>query len=105
MTKAISTIAAGQVWFNEPAVGFDVRTALCAVLTEAGIDGIGTVRMLARDRRQSSANHKVYFVLNTHDMNRDERIVRLMMQFEGVDYDLVPAASAGMIPDGALPVI
>jgi hypothetical protein len=86
MTKAISTISAGQVWgFDEPAVGFDVRNALCAVLSEAEINGIQTVRMLPRDRRQQNANHKVYFVLATHDLERDERIVRLMMQFEGVD--------------------
>ncbi len=104
MTKAISTVSAGQVW-GEPVLGFDVRGALCAVLSEEEIEGIETVRMLMRDRRHSNANHKAYFVLATHNLDRDERIVRLMMQFEGVDYDLVPVASAGMIPDGAVPVI
>lgn len=104
MTKAISVVSAGQPW-PEPVFGFDVRSALCAVLAEAEIEGIETVRLLMGKDRHSHANSKAYFVLKTHDIERDERIVRLMMQFEGVDYDLVPAASSAMIPDAAVPVL
>lgn len=103
--KSVAFITTRQLWGGEPSIGYDIRNALCAVLANASIDGVETVRLLPSERRHDNARHKVYFVLGRHDIARDERIVQLMMQFEGVDYDLVPLASAGMIPSGAVAVI
>ena len=105
-----STIASVRTWSESPELGaptygYDIRAALCALLANAAIDGVETVRLLASERRYQHAHDKVYFVLKTHDLARDEKIVRLMTQFERVDYDLVPVASVGMIPSGAVPVI
>jgi len=82
----------------------DVRASLRQLLAAAAIEGIESVQFLYRDKRHEHANDKVFFVLATHDIRRDEKIVRLMLQFEGVDYDLVPAASAGMVPSAAAPL-
>jgi len=106
----MSAIASVRTWSNSPELGaptygYDIRAALCALLSGAAIEGVETVRLLASEKRYENAHDKVFFVLKTHDLARDEKIIRLMIQFERVDYDLVPVASVGMIPGGAVPVI
>jgi hypothetical protein len=61
------------------------------------IDGVAEVRILPRGAEQCP---KVYVVLDTHDVRRDERIVAILSQIQEVDYDLVPRVAIGMIPDG-----
>lgn len=81
-----------------------VTLTLDAILREhvASIDGVAYVRMLPRSKRLGRAVNKVYIVLETHDIDRDRRVVEIMCQLEDVDYDLVPVTAAGMIPDVAL---
>lgn len=85
-------------------VAVPLRDALQIVLREAAIEGVASVRLLSSAERYENAHDKVFFVLATHDLERDERIVGLMIQFEGVAYDLVPLASQDLVPSGAEPV-
>lgn len=82
----------------------DLRGLLKALFT--GLDGIESIRVLASDDRYWAAHDKVYFVLATHDIDRDEQIVKLMCQLASsrVDYDLVPLVSVGMVPRGAVAI-
>ena len=66
--------------------------------------GVASVRVLPRSARHGAANHKVFVVLHTHDIDRDREVIELLVQFDGIDYDLVPETAAGMIPDAARPV-
>lgn len=86
-------------------VGYQLREALRAALRGAEIRGIEAVRLLPSETRYENAQDKVYFVLATHDIERDQRIVAIMIQFEGVHYDLVPQSAAGMIPDRAVKIL
>lgn len=54
-----------------------------------------SVEGVAEVRRGSG---RVFVVVSTHDVARDRRIVKIM---GNVDYDIVPIASADMIPENA----
>ena len=86
-------------------VGYDLRGALRELFGNAAIGGVGSVRLLPSETRYAHANDKVFFILSTHDVRRDEQIVRLMLQFEAVDYDLVPYASECLVPTAAVRVV
>ena len=85
-------------------IGYSLRAALRAVLRESLFSGVSSFRLLPSEQRYERAHDKVYFVLETHDIERDRRIVEIMVQFESVDYDLVPAASIDFIPALAIAV-
>lgn len=72
-----------------------------ALLEARRLDGVAEVRLLPRDRRAGRDVPKAFVVLATHDLERDQRVVNILSQMLEIDYDLVPAESAGMIPDGA----
>ena len=84
----------------QPSQVLSLRAALRRLLEEAALPGVAGVRLLPRDRR-ASRTAKVFFVLETHDIKRDRKIIALMSQLEAVDYDLVPANRQGLIPDDA----
>lgn len=75
------------------------REALTQIVRE--IDGVGDVRLLSAASRLGGARHKVFVVLDTHDVERDRHIIEILCQLDDVDIDLVPKAAAAMIPDGA----
>lgn len=91
--------------FHGASISFDLRTALRALYEKAEIPGVEDVRILRRESRRTDARDKVFFILKTHDIDRDARVVVLMSQFEAVDYDLVPLESVGMVPDAASSVL
>lgn len=64
----------------------------------AAIEGVKEIRLLPNARRRGRHCDKVFIVLNTHNIERDAQLVDLMSQLENVDYDLVPATAADMIP-------
>jgi len=64
-------------------------------------EGLAEVRVLSARLRPASRRAKVFVVLGTHDVRRDARVVERLCQIPDVDFDLVPAASRGMIPDDA----
>lgn len=105
MSPFTSESPATGMWGTGSATGavvnYPLRKLLPELVKAASISGIESVRLLVSEERYWNAHDKVFFVLATHDIDRDECIVRLMMQIDGVDYDLVPLASAGMIPSAA----
>lgn len=82
----------------------DTGDALRAVFG-GRFDGVADIRLLLVRDRVAGTRHKVFFVLNTHDVARDFEIVSLMNQFDSLDYDLVPVEAAGMVPDGARSIV
>lgn len=85
----------------EPAL--ETREALRQILRQ--FDGVADVRLLPLTKRAGGARHKVFVLLSAHDVERDRRIVEVLSQLSDIDMDLVPAASAGMIPDGAQSIL
>lgn len=81
------------------ATSSDVAAALKQ--TVALVSGVHEVRLLSSERRDGRRNHKVFVVLGAHDVERDRAIVELMTQLDGIDWDLVPATAASLIPDAA----
>ena len=63
------------------------------------VDGVAEVRVLPPRLRPASRRAKVFVVLASHDVRRDSRIVERLCQIPDIDFDLVPAAARGMIPD------
>jgi hypothetical protein len=81
----------------------ETREALRLIIRQ--FEGVGDVRLLPLAKRVGGARHKVFVVLAVHDIERDRRIVEVLSQLTDVDMDLVPAASAGMIPDAAQSIL
>jgi chorismate synthase len=48
----------------------------------------------------SHGDETIWVVRGDHDIDRDRRIVETMVDVDVVDYHLVPAQSAGMVPEG-----
>ena len=67
-----------------------VRAAL------APIPGIERVVLTA----DSHGDETIWVVRGDHDIDRDRRIVEAMVDVDIADYHLVPARSAGMVPEG-----
>jgi len=105
--KLASTADWSQLPLSDSAVGpsvlgteaMDVREALRE--TVCRLDGVTEIRLLARENRQQHPRHKAFVVLSTHDLKRDRQIIDLLVQFDDLDYDLVPDTAVGMIPDAA----
>ena len=100
---AISTWSTNNTRSIKPS--YDLRGTLRAVVREAEISGINSVRLLPSEARYENARDKVYFVLDTHDLDRDERIVMVMIQLDGIDYDLVPISAVGLVPRDAVDLL
>jgi hypothetical protein len=95
-------------WFSTNAYGnsanlvqsLEGTAALRIVACE--IEGVHSVRVLNASDRAPNARDKVYVVLATHDVKRDRRIVEVLCQLDGIDFDLVPSLSEDMIPSAAV---
>lgn len=90
-------IPVGHTFGAQPAMS--TRQALTQIIRD--IPGVGDVRLLASASRPGGARHKVFIVLDTHDVDRDRHIIEILCQLDDVDIDLVPKAAAAMIPDAA----
>ncbi len=77
--------------------GQAIRRIACA------IEGLREVRVLDRKSRNGQRT-KVFVILDTHDIDRDDRIIKLLCQLDDVDIDLVPSGAEGMVPVEATPV-
>ena len=85
--------------------GPPVSELVKAVFESRRIPGVRRVLFLPRASRPNARAPKVFVILETHDIDRDREIVDLMIQFDHVDYDLVPAESAGMVPNDTITLV
>jgi hypothetical protein len=64
------------------------------------IDGIAEVLVRERTRQRRA---KVFVVLATHDLRRDDEIVRRLCELDDIAMDLVAATARALVPTDAKP--
>jgi hypothetical protein len=67
------------------------------------LPGVAEVLVIPREKRGKHPRSKVFVVTATHDLARDRKVIDLLAQLD-CDFDLVPEAAGGMIPETARPI-